>query len=157
LVTSNNDFAGRRLRQLRTGKYGTDFPVAIHGGNLGSSAASANTPEFAIEPRIFLLDPLSQGAFLGLDLVDAYNLVMGWWQIEELIVLLDALFVELDLAGARNIILGWLPMIDLSLDIPIGGLDSGVLLGFRSVRRGGRRRQDNNSNENRAHGLAPPN
>jgi hypothetical protein len=112
------------------------------------SAASADPSELTIEPIIFLLDHLTQGVFLGLDLVGAYNIVLGWWEFEFLIVLLNS-----------GIILGLLPTIDRSLHlhiIAIAGVDLGVCLDFSTMHTSGGHRQHDNSSENRAHGRTPP-
>jgi hypothetical protein len=116
-----------------------------------SSAASANASELAIEQLIFVLNLLSQGAFLGLDLVGARDIVPGC-QIVQLIVRLD-----LDLVCTVDIVLGWLPMTDRSLQIAIAGVDFGAILGFRRKHNGGCPQEDDHSNQNRVHGHAPPN
>jgi hypothetical protein len=42
------------------------------------SATAADAPEQAVEPNVFLVDPLSQGIFTGLDLVGAFNFIPRW-------------------------------------------------------------------------------
>jgi hypothetical protein len=44
---------------------------------LGSTTA-ADAPEQAVEPNVFLVDPLSQAIFTGLDLVGAFNFIPRW-------------------------------------------------------------------------------
>jgi len=42
------------------------------------SATAADAPEQAVEPNVFLVDPLSQAIFTGLDLVGAFNFIPRW-------------------------------------------------------------------------------
>jgi hypothetical protein len=42
------------------------------------SATAADAPEQAVEPSVFLLDPLSQGIFTGLELVGAFDIIPRW-------------------------------------------------------------------------------
>jgi hypothetical protein len=42
------------------------------------SATAADAPEQAVEPSVFLVDPLSQVIFTGLDLVGAFDIIPRW-------------------------------------------------------------------------------
>jgi len=74
-----------------------------------SSAASADAPDYTIEPRIVLLDPLSQGVLLGVDLAGVNITVPPCRRIGLPITLVDPLKVFL---GWLQVIPGWLPMSD---------------------------------------------
>jgi hypothetical protein len=41
------------------------------------SATAANAPEYTVEPSVFLVDPLSQGIFTGLDLIGTFDVMPG--------------------------------------------------------------------------------
>jgi hypothetical protein len=47
-------------------------------GARATSATAANALEQTIDPGIFLVDPLGQGIFTGLNLVGAFNIIPGW-------------------------------------------------------------------------------
>jgi hypothetical protein len=47
-------------------------------GSPPGSATATDSPEHAVEPNVFLVDPLSQGIFTGLDLVGAFNFIPRW-------------------------------------------------------------------------------
>ncbi len=100
---------------------------------LGAPAAWADVPDFFIEPRVILLDPLGQGVFLGVDLAGAGNIVLACRQMKVPIVLFDLLKIIL---GPLQVILGWLPMTDRSLHRSIAGRPLGVDLRLRSVHNG---------------------
>jgi hypothetical protein len=84
------------------------------------------------------------------DVPRANNIVLACRQIEIPIVLFDPLKIVLGW-----VIPGWLPMTDPSLHIAIAGLSLRVLLRLRWMHSSHRRRQKDDSNENRAHDLAP--
>jgi hypothetical protein len=55
------------------------FPVERNSamGPRPRSATAADVPEQAVEPNVFLVDPLSQGIFTGLDLIGTFDIMPG--------------------------------------------------------------------------------
>src|ERR1700758_2912644 len=96
---------------------------------LGAPAAWADIPDLTIEPW---------------GLAGTGNIILAWWQIKQLIVLVDLL--ELILPRLQ-VILGWPPMTDRSPHRSIAGRPFRVDLRSRSVHNGHGRRQHNHSSE----------
>src|SRR5262249_59668581 len=85
------------------------------------SAASADRRGLRIQPVVFLLDPLGEGTFLGLNAIGPSDIVLARWQIEKRIVLRGVLCIERLTAGAFGVLPGRLPMADRSLPSGVAG------------------------------------